>query len=138
MKTEIQKFREEAGLTHQKLAGLVGVSKPHIWELEKKGGNPAIETAYKISKVLNRSVYEVFPDPFHLEGDPRPIRFVNLDDEQEMSIHYIEVAINDLSAVRKIICSDGFRKRGEIAVQQMSLAIVKAENAMKQMNKLLG
>ena len=132
MKTEILKFREEAGLSLQELADLVGVSKPHVWELEKKGGNPSIATAYKLEKALNCSVYDLFPNQFERVNATTTARFIgvmNLGDEKQKVVHYINMAVNDLNDGCKYVGNET-----DIAIKYLSLASAKVSNAVKQLN----
>jgi len=60
----IKKFRTELGLTLEELALRSGTIKSWIWELEngRCASSPGLKKAYAISKALNKSVYDVFPD----------------------------------------------------------------------------
>lgn len=60
MKTEIKKFRMAQGLSQEKLANLVEVRRETIIFLEKGKYNPSLRLAYRIAKVLNASVDELF------------------------------------------------------------------------------
>lgn len=63
MQNNLKTFRQEAGLTLQGLSDICGISKAHIHDLEKEAGScPKLSTAYAISNVLGKTVYEVFPD----------------------------------------------------------------------------
>ena len=63
MKNNLKQIRKEAGLTLDELGGMCGVSKSHIHGLEKEDGSaPNITTAYIISCVLGKTVYEIWPD----------------------------------------------------------------------------
>ena len=63
MKGNLKEFRIEAGLTLQGLGDMCGITKSHMHDLEKEDGSaPKITTAYAISKVLGKSVYDVWPD----------------------------------------------------------------------------
>ncbi len=60
MKNRIKEFREENNLTQDDLAKLVETSRQTIISLEKGKYNPSIILAYKISKVFNKIIEEVF------------------------------------------------------------------------------
>lgn len=59
----VKKYRKELGLTLEELAIRAGTAKSYVWEVEQKHSlSISIGKAYSISKVLCRTVYEVFPD----------------------------------------------------------------------------
>ena len=60
MKTKIKELREKRNLTQEALAEKVDVTRQTILFLEKGKYNPSLRLAYKISKVLNSKVEEVF------------------------------------------------------------------------------
>lgn len=60
MKNRIKEFRAVAGLTQEELARLVGVRRETIVFLEKCKYNPSLKLAYDISKVLGRSIEDIF------------------------------------------------------------------------------
>lgn len=63
MKSNLKRLRQDSGFTLQGLGDMCGISKAHLHDLEKETGSaPKITTAYAIAKVLNKSVYEVWPD----------------------------------------------------------------------------
>jgi Predicted transcriptional regulators len=63
VKNNLKQFRTEAGLSLQGLGDLCGISRPHLHDLEKETGSaPKITTAYAIAKVLEKSVYDIWPD----------------------------------------------------------------------------
>jgi DNA-binding XRE family transcriptional regulator len=45
-----------------KLSKLSHISKAQISKIERGESEPTLITAYRISRVLNKSVYEVFPE----------------------------------------------------------------------------
>lgn len=57
----LKKIRKAQELTLEGLGVLCGVSKSHVYELEK-GSEPRIFTAYAVSKALGCRVYEIWPD----------------------------------------------------------------------------
>jgi transcriptional regulator with XRE-family HTH domain len=60
MKSNLKQFRQEDGLTLQQLADKSGVCKSQIYELQKDGANPTLETAIKISEALEMTELGVF------------------------------------------------------------------------------
>ena len=60
MKNRIKELREGRNLTQEDLARLLETSRQTIISLEKEKYNPSIMLAYKISKVFNRHIEEIF------------------------------------------------------------------------------
>ncbi|MEN6353466.1 MAG: helix-turn-helix transcriptional regulator [Bacteroidales bacterium] len=60
MKSRIKELREQLGLTQQDLAEKVKVSRQTIISLENGKYNPSIFLAYKIAKVFNLTIEEIF------------------------------------------------------------------------------
>lgn len=60
MKNRIRELREERNLTQEDLAKLLETSRQTIISLEKEKYNPSIMLAYKISKVFNQIIEEIF------------------------------------------------------------------------------
>ncbi len=61
--SNLKAFREEAGLSLQDLADMCGKrTKACMWELEKNTANPTLSTAYAVAKILDKTVYEIWPD----------------------------------------------------------------------------
>ncbi len=60
MKTRIKEFRARNNLTQEELAKRVGVRRETIVFLEKGKYNPSLKLAYKVAKVLNASIEELF------------------------------------------------------------------------------
>lgn len=58
--TKLQTLREEKRLSRPKLAELVGVSWETIKAYEVKGAYPSIHVAFKLAKVFDCSVDELF------------------------------------------------------------------------------
>lgn len=56
----IEEFRKEKGISQHKLAKAVGLKRRSIMAYENKMISPTIETAYKICKVLEKDIKEVF------------------------------------------------------------------------------
>lgn len=60
MKNRCKEFREKFSLTQQDLAEKVGVSRQTIISLENGKYKPSIFLAYKISKVFNSMIEDIF------------------------------------------------------------------------------
>ncbi|MBX4262850.1 helix-turn-helix transcriptional regulator (plasmid) [Clostridium estertheticum] len=60
MKNRIKELREGRNLTQEDLAKSLETSRQTIISLEKGKYNPSIMLAYKISKVFNKKIEEVF------------------------------------------------------------------------------
>ena len=60
MKNRIRDLREKFGFTQQDLAEKVGVSRQTIISLENERYNPSISLAYKVSKIFNLPIEQVF------------------------------------------------------------------------------
>ena len=60
MKTRIKEYRARYNLTQEELAKKVGVRRETIVFLEKGKYNPSLKLAYKIAKVLNTTIEELF------------------------------------------------------------------------------
>jgi putative transcriptional regulator len=60
MKTKIKELREKRNLTQESLAEKVDVTRQTILFLEKGKYNPSLRLAYKIAKVLNSKIEDVF------------------------------------------------------------------------------
>ena len=60
IENRIAEFRKEKGLSQHKLAIAVGLKRRSIMAYENNTISPTLETAYKISKVLDKDITEVF------------------------------------------------------------------------------
>ena len=76
-KRRLKEFRTEAGYSLQYLGDMCGVTKSHLHELEKNGGSsPTLKTAYAIAKVLDKTVYEIWPDTTEIITETITVRRV--------------------------------------------------------------
>lgn len=66
MKNLIREIRTEMGLTQDELSESLEVSRQTIISLEKGRYNPSLILAFKIAKLFNRTIEEVF-DPEEME-----------------------------------------------------------------------
>lgn len=60
MKNTIKELREKNGYTQDDLAVLAEVSRQTIISLEKGKYNPSIQLAFKLGKIFNLSIEEIF------------------------------------------------------------------------------
>jgi len=60
MKTKIKELRENRNLTQEALAEKVDVTRQTILFLEKGKYNPSLRLAYRIARVLNSKIEDVF------------------------------------------------------------------------------
>lgn len=60
MKTRMKELREKLGITQAALANKVGVTRQTTLFLEKGKYNPSLRLVYKISRILNTSIEEIF------------------------------------------------------------------------------
>ena len=56
METKIKEFRNEKGLSQQKLADLTGVTRQTINALENARYNPSLLLAFRITKILKKTL----------------------------------------------------------------------------------
>lgn len=60
-KNKIKKYRKEQGLNLEQMSKKVGISTGYLCHLEKgTRKNPSIEVMEKISKVLGKTITEIF------------------------------------------------------------------------------
>lgn len=63
MKNKIKEYRKRFSFTQDDLASKLGVSRQTIISLEKGKYNPSINLAFKIAKVFDTTIEEIFiPD----------------------------------------------------------------------------
>ena len=60
MKNRIRILRAERNLTQEELAGAVGVSRQTINAIEKEKFDPSLPTAFRLARLFDRSIEEVF------------------------------------------------------------------------------
>lgn len=60
LKTDIRRLREELGLTQKALSKKVDVTRQTILFMEKGKYNPSLRLAYRVARVLGKSIEEVF------------------------------------------------------------------------------
>lgn len=60
MKNRLEELRKAKGLRQEELADILEVSRQTIGSLENGRYNPSITLAFKIAKVFNLSIEEIF------------------------------------------------------------------------------
>ena len=60
MRTKIKELREKRNLTQEALAEKVDVTRQTILFLEKGKYNPSLRLAYRIARVLNSKIEDIF------------------------------------------------------------------------------
>ena len=60
MKTRIKEYRAKYNMTQEELARRVGVRRETIVFLEKGKYNPSLKLAYRIAKVFNTTIEDIF------------------------------------------------------------------------------
>ena len=60
IENRIKEFRTELGLSQNALAKMVGLKRRSIMAYENNTISPSLETAYKICKVFDKDIKEVF------------------------------------------------------------------------------
>lgn len=60
IENKIAELRKEKGLSQHRLAKAVGLKRRSIMAYENNTISPTLETAYKICKVLDKEIKEVF------------------------------------------------------------------------------
>lgn len=60
LKNILEKLRREKDMNQEELGKLLGVSRQTIISLEKGRYNPSITLAFKIARLFNKSIEEIF------------------------------------------------------------------------------
>ena len=60
MQNNVQQLRQEMDLSQAKLGDMVGVSRQTINSLEAGRYNPSITLAFKLAKVFNKKIEDIF------------------------------------------------------------------------------
>jgi len=60
MRTRIKEYRARYNMTQEELAKRVGVRRETIVFLEKGKYNPSLKLAYRIAKVFNATIEDIF------------------------------------------------------------------------------
>jgi len=60
MRNRIRDYRSDKGLRQEDLGALIGVSRQTINAIEKGKYDPSLPTAFRLAKVLEKSIEELF------------------------------------------------------------------------------
>lgn len=60
MKNRIRELRVERNLTQEDLAEIIGVSRQTINAIEKEKFDPSLPTAFKMAKLFEKTIEEIF------------------------------------------------------------------------------
>ncbi|MCE8234145.1 helix-turn-helix transcriptional regulator, partial [Listeria monocytogenes] len=71
MRTSFKLIRNKNGLTQKELAEKVGLAEISIRKIENGERDPSINTAVRISKILNTKMEIIFPDIFLITNDTK-------------------------------------------------------------------
>lgn len=62
MANNLKALRKANRMSLEELGDAVNSSKSYMWELEREKSNPSLQLAYKVARVLDVSVYDIWPD----------------------------------------------------------------------------
>ena len=74
----LKSIRESKKLSLEELGSAIGSGKSQIFDLEKQSSNPTIKTAYKIARVLDVSIYEIWPNEIEVVEETITVRRIKL------------------------------------------------------------
>lgn len=60
MKNRIRELRVERNMTQEELAEIIGVSRQTINAIEKEKFDPSLPTAFKMAKLFEKTIEEIF------------------------------------------------------------------------------
>ncbi len=60
MKNRVRDFRTAKGMTQEDLAEIIGVSRQTINAIEKEKFDPSLPTAFKMSRLFEKPIEEIF------------------------------------------------------------------------------
>jgi len=60
LRTRLKEAREESGLTQEELAAAIDATRQTVLFLEKEKYNPSLRLAWRISRIMGKSVEELF------------------------------------------------------------------------------
>ncbi len=93
----IKTARLENRLTQEKLAEMVGIAPSHVKQIEAGSRSPSVEVLYKLARILNFSVDDVF---FPAKRDDRDLLYKIERSLQECSVHELKVVYSTISALK--------------------------------------
>jgi putative transcriptional regulator len=62
MENSIKELRDQEGWSQQALADRLGVSRQSVISIEKGKYDPSLPLAFRIARIFNKSIEEVFKD----------------------------------------------------------------------------
>jgi len=74
MKNNLKELREKAEMSMAALGDATGVTAGAICHLEKGKRSPNLKTAYRLSSLLGKSVYDIWPDTTEIIEETVTIR----------------------------------------------------------------
>ncbi len=79
MNNNLKQFRTDASMTLQSLGDAVGSSKTYMHDLESESSPvPGLLLAYKLAKVLDKTVYDIWPDTVEIVEETIILRRVKI------------------------------------------------------------
>ena len=100
----IREFRQQAGLTQEKLAWAAGIAPAFLGQVERGVKSPTVKTLDKIAGALHISVGELFTGPFNPtgdeDGDIKQIVY-QLQDLPKDEVHQISLIIEHIREIRR-------------------------------------
>lgn len=84
----IQFFRNQKGITTNKLANMAGISQSYLRDLELDNKNPTIEIVFQLCKALGITLNDFFNDDYFsmFSKDPLVTRIYRLTPEQRNAL----------------------------------------------------
>lgn len=93
----IKAARLENKLTQEKLAEIIGIVPSHVKQIEAGSRSPSVEVLYKLARVLNFSVDDIF---FPGKQEDRELLYKIERSLQECSVHELKVVYSTISALK--------------------------------------
>ena len=62
MKCNIKEFRKESGFSLRAMGEMCRISFTHLSQMEQGKSLPRIDTAYRVARILDKSIFEIWPD----------------------------------------------------------------------------
>lgn len=88
----LRTLRAEKKLTLQEVADKLGVSKPHVWELEKgKSKNPSADTLLKLSELFKVPIDTLLNNNVDSETSPEAAALLRTVDSAGLSKEEFEI-----------------------------------------------
>lgn len=100
----LREFRQQAGLSQEKLAWSAGIAPAFLGQLERGMKSPTVKTLDKLSKALNISIAELFTGPIDPEDDEKAAMkqiMFQLHDLPIRELHHVSVIIEQIREIRR-------------------------------------